>query len=104
MQNPIEIENIEEMRLQVGIDDVELREEIRTLKVGTFVRLTLLTGPKSCGETLLVQITAIRGSSFHGKLASRPTSACLSDLLAGSPIAFTRAHIHSLPHKRFSHV
>src|SRR5207248_1333804 len=38
MRTTIEIENIEEMRRQEGIDDVELRGEIRGLKVGDFVK------------------------------------------------------------------
>ena len=56
MRNPVEIENIEEMRRREGIDDVELRSEIRDLQVGDSVRLTLMTG------TFLKQI----GSTDHG--------------------------------------
>jgi hypothetical protein len=93
---PIQIENIEEMRRREGIDDVELRAEIRGLRVGDLVRVTLTTGAKSV-ETLLVRITSIRGAEYRGKLADRPASAGLSKLRAGSPLAFTRAHIHSLP-------
>jgi hypothetical protein len=73
-----------------------LREAIRRLKVGDSVKLTLLTGPRSF-ETLRVRITSIRGSSFRGKLANQPVSTALSNLRAGSPVAFTAAHIHSLP-------
>lgn len=52
MRNGIEIENIEEMRRRAGIDDAELREEIRGLEIGDLVMLTLLTGTKSStGET-----------------------------------------------------
>ncbi len=95
MRNLVEIENIEEMRRQEGIDDVELRDEIRRLAVGDFVKVTFLAGTKAC-ETLLVRITSIRGPAFRGKLVHGPTSTGLSQLRAGSPIAFTTAHIHSL--------
>jgi hypothetical protein len=102
MLNNVEIENIEEMRRQEGIDDVELRVEIRGLKVGDFVKLTLLIGTTSF-ETLLVRITRIRGSAFRGKLVNRPTASGLSKLDAGAPIAFTTAHIHSLLKKQEVH-
>ena len=98
MVNRVEIENIEERRRQVGIDDVVLREDIRGLAVGDFVKLTLLTStPSFTGETVLVRITSIRGRAFRGRLASRPTSTGLSRLGVGSLIAFVAAHIHSLP-------
>src|SRR5262245_32132744 len=104
MRNPVAIENIEEMRLREGIEDVELRETIRGLRVGDLVKLTLLTGTtSSAGETLSVRITRIRGSAFHGALANRPTSAGLSSLRIGSPVAFTAAHIHSVPKGRPTH-
>jgi hypothetical protein len=97
MRDPIEIENIEERRRRVGIEDVELREAIRGLEIGDFVRLTLLSGTKApAGETLLVRITRIRGATFRGQLARRPASPGLSKLRAGSPLAFTTAHIHSV--------
>ncbi len=97
MHNSIEIENIEEMRFREGIEDPELREEIRGLAVGDFVNLTFLTGSKAPGgETLVVRITSIRGSAFRGKLVRGPTLAGLSELRAGSAVAFTMAHIHSL--------
>jgi hypothetical protein len=97
MQHPVEIENIEEMRLQEGIDDVELREEIRSLRAGDFVKLTFLTEANSLArETLLVRITSIRGDAFRGKLAHRPVSSGLSELRLGSTVVFTRTHIHSL--------
>ena len=95
MRQAVEIENIEEMRRREGIDDVELRDAIRKLRVGDFVKLTLLDGAKSA-ETLVVRITNIKGALFRGKLASNPTCAGLSKLAAGSPLAFTTAHIHSV--------
>lgn len=95
MQFPIEIENIEELRLREGIDDVELRIAIRGLAIGDFVKITFLTGPKSF-ETLFVQITRIRGCAFRGKLAKTPVSVALSNLRAGSSVAFSSAQIHSI--------
>jgi hypothetical protein len=95
MQYTIALENIEEMRLQEGIDDVELRKEIRGLRVGDFVKLTFLTRTASC-ETLLVRITGIRGSAYQGTLAKKPTSNGLSELQVGVSIPFTTAHIHSI--------
>ena len=104
MRNPAAIENIEEMRRREGIEDVELREEIRALAVGDFVKLTFLGGANSsAGETLPVRITRIRGSAFRGELATRPTSAGLAGLRVGSPVAFTAAHIHSKPKGRPNH-
>ena len=98
MRNPVEIENIEEMRRREGIEDVELREEIRGLAIGDFVKLTLVTSTKSFpGQTLLVRITRIRGAAFRGKLAHGPASTGRSQLQLGSSITFTTAHIHSIP-------
>ncbi len=97
MDKPVEIENIEQMRFQEGIDDIELRTEVRGLKAGDFVRLTFFAVAKPLArETLLVRITSIRGNAFRGKLAARPTCAGLSDLRVGAPIVFTPAHIHSV--------
>jgi len=104
MGNRIEIENIEERRRQVGIDDVVLREDIRGLDVGDLVKLTLLTDTASfAGETVLVRITSIRGPAFRGKLVCKPISIGLSRLGVGSLIAFTAAHIHSLARGREMH-
>jgi hypothetical protein len=98
MGKRVEIENIEEMRRRVGIHDVELRGAIRGLRIGQYVNLTLLSGTRSsAGETLLVRITRISGSEFRGKLAGRPASPGLAGLRVGSRLAFTAAHIHSLP-------
>lgn len=98
MRHPVEIENIEELRQREGIDDVELRAEIRTLRVGDCVKLTFHSGTKSfAGETLLVRITAINGRKFRGKLAKEPAVLGLSTLRVGSLVSFTAAHIHSIP-------
>ena len=98
-QNPIAIENILEMRLQEGIEDVELRIAIRSLTIGDLVKLTFSAGPKTF-ESLIVRITRIRGYAFRGKLANQPTSPGLAKLQIGSPVAFTTAHIHSIPKKQ----
>jgi hypothetical protein len=103
MRTHVEIQNIEDMRRRAGIDDVELREAIRSLRVGAFVKLTLLAGgPEAPGETLLVRITSIRGDVFRGRLASQPTLASLSGLRIGRALAFSGSHIHSLPTGRFA--
>jgi hypothetical protein len=104
MRNPVVIENIDQMRRREGIDDVELWEEIRGLAVGDYVKLTLLSGTtSSAGETLLVRITSIRGHAFRGKLSDQPASAGLSSLRVGSAVAFTGAHIHSIPKGQPTH-
>ena len=40
MRNLFVVEDIEEMRRRQGIEDIELQEEIRGLKIGDFVKLT----------------------------------------------------------------
>src|SRR5262245_66228231 len=100
MARPFVIEDIKEMRRQQGIEDPELRQEIRGLRPGDLVKLTLLWGTRAApGETLVVRITSIRGDTFRGKLASTPVSAELSGLNTRSPLVFTAAHIHSLPRR-----
>jgi hypothetical protein len=98
MPKPVEIENIEDMRRREGIVDVELQNDIRALHIGDVVRLTLLSQAKSlASETVFVRITSIRGDDFRGKLANRPACSGLSKLRVGTPVIFTKAHIHSLP-------
>jgi hypothetical protein len=98
MPKPVEIENIEAMRLREGIDDVELRQKIRGLRIGDSAYLTFRAGnASSTGETLSVRITSIRGSAFRGKLTKAPASPGLSALHIGSTIEFTTEQIHSLP-------
>ena len=101
MRPPLEIETIEELRLSNGIDDVELRAEIRSLRVGDCVKLAFRVGTKSFpGQTLLVRITAISGCTFRGKLAKLPGVVDLANLRVGSPVRFTTAHIHSIAQKQ----
>jgi hypothetical protein len=102
MPHAVEIQDIDTMRRREGIDDVALREAIRALKVGDFVKLTLLSGTTSA-ETVAVRITSIKGSAFRGKLADQPASSGLVTLRAGSALAFTTAHIHSLARRRNTH-
>lgn len=98
MPATVEIENIEQMRRERDIDDVELHLAIRDLRVGDVVRLTLrvVTDPGN-GETLPVRITRIRGAAYRGVLAAKPTSSALDSLKVGTPLAFTAEHVHSLP-------
>jgi hypothetical protein len=104
MNKAVEIEDIEEMRRRVGIDDVELREAIRALRAGDFVRLTLVTAATPpARETVLVRITGARGPEFLGRLADGPTSPGLAGLRAGARLAFRAAHIHSVAKGRPTH-
>jgi hypothetical protein len=90
MLKQIEIENIEELRRQQGIDDVELAEAIRHLKVGDVVKLTFLINTHNF-ETAPVRITHISGIAFRGKLI-RTTSR----VGRGKIVEFTISHIHSV--------
>jgi len=95
MIHSVQIENIEQMRREAGIDDVELRAEILELKIGDHVRITFISESNS-HETLLVRISRIQGTWFRGELAQRPELSALSKLEPGMEIAFSDAHIHSL--------
>ena len=97
MRQRLEIENIEELRLHAGIDDVELREAVARLRVGDRVRLTFLAGPKGVArETLLVQVTRVRKTDFLGRLTSRPTRGGLAGLRVGARVAFAAGQVHSI--------
>ena len=52
MRYAVEIEDINTMRRQEGIEDASLRKEIRALAIGDLVNLTFLMGPQARGETL----------------------------------------------------
>jgi hypothetical protein len=94
MGKAVAIENIEEMRLRAGIDDVELHQSIRRLRVGDRVRLTLLAAPgQTGGKTLWFRITRVQGSRFRGRLVEGQS---LAGLRAGALLSFTAAHIHSV--------
>ena len=95
MDRTIEIEDIEYLRRRSGIEDVKLVEDIRRLRVGDFVKLTFLVGPRS-SETLSVRITSINDTAFRGKLADAATATGLASLRLGTLISFRASHIHSL--------
>jgi len=97
MQISVLVQNIEQMRQREGIDDVELRREIRTMKIGDCVRLTLVSELKHAGsETVVVRITKIDGANFRGSLLSKPTTKGLNSLPADLSLDFKGEHIHSL--------
>jgi hypothetical protein len=104
MRHRLEIENIQHLRWSQGIDDAELRSEIRGLRVGDCVKLTFQTATKSfAGQTLLVRITSISGCAFRGKLAESPAFVGLSKLRVGSAVRFLPAHIHSVLKRQLKH-
>lgn len=95
-QDTIEIQDIEGMRQQAGIDDVEVRRQVGGLRVGDVVRLTFLaSGGRS--ETLRVRIKSVRRPRFTGELESAATLPCLAALSRGTPVTFTGDHVHSVP-------
>lgn len=96
MRSRVVIEDIEAVRREQGINDDELREQLRGLRVGDLVRITLLCGAAAGGETVPVRITRVRGSALRGELTRKPASSALSGLRAGSPVAFAAAQVHSL--------
>jgi hypothetical protein len=102
MHDDFTIEDIEALRLGVGIEDVRLASAIRSLGAGDQVRLTFLPGVgvlPNVGarpETLVVRITSRKGLRFRGKLAGRPRSSRLKKLRAGAALTFTAAQIHSI--------
>jgi len=101
MSQPIDLENIEELRREAGIDDIELRDEVRALRIGDCVRLTARVDAQPFpGECLLVRITSIKGDVFRGKLTRTPSSARLARLKAGCLLKFTGEHIHSVVSKQ----
>jgi hypothetical protein len=101
MLQAVEIENIEELRRQAGIEDRELWEHIRQLRVGDYVKLTFLTiGRQGAGTTCLVRITSVDAAGYRGQLAEGSTVTGNAKLRAGSVVAFKNAHIHSVPKRQ----
>jgi hypothetical protein len=93
------IENIGALRRYEGIEDPQLEQDIAGLQVGDCVKLTLMSRTvPALKETVLVRLTRVQHQEFRGKLASLPASARLT-LPLGTPLAFSPAHIHSLPRK-----
>src|SRR5271154_4800373 len=104
MRNLVEIEDIEKLRMENGIDDVELRDAIRGLSAGDIVKVTILcASPASPAETVSVRITRIRGNTFSGTLATRPATAKRLKLRVGEPLVFHPEHIHSIAKRLQNH-
>jgi len=97
MQMSILVQNIEEMRRREGIEDEELRRDIRAMKIGDCVHLTLISNQRPMGsETVVVRVTRIDGSKYEGALLTRPLSKGLNTLPTDLALFFKREHIHSL--------
>lgn len=91
----VTIENIDELRLREGIDDVELHEAIGQLRVGDHVRLTFVGGAAQ-RETLPVRITRISAGQFRGRLAAPVARPDLLGLRPDALVTFTAGQIHSI--------
>lgn len=91
----VTIEDIDELRLREGIDDVELHEAIGQLRVGDYVRLTFLHGA-ILRETLPVRITCIRAGKFRGRLAGPVARPEQLGLRPDALVSFTAGQIHSI--------
>lgn len=98
MQNDIiEIENIECMRLREGINDLELRQDIRGLRIGHCVKLTLVSGDRPLeGETVTVRITVHSRRIVPGQAGKAAGVRCLQGPGGAAPLTFSTAHIHSI--------
>lgn len=98
MPSPWRLENIQRLREEAGIDDVELQKEVGKLAVGDIVHLTILdTNVIRSGEVIDVEIQEIRGLKYRGVIVKTPSSPARCSELANQMIAFTREHIHSVP-------
>lgn len=96
MDHGVLIEDIAGRRRREGIDDADLRDDIRGLAVGDLVRLTLRADQSPTGETVVVRITEVGAAGFRGALAGKPASKALAALGNGFALGFTADHIHSL--------
>jgi hypothetical protein len=98
MRGRVAIEDIDNLRRLAGINDVDLRDEIRGLRAGDHVKLIfrLAAGPGTGGEPLRVRITSVRGEVYRGRLVDRPSSTALASLQAGALVRFTTGQIHSV--------
>jgi hypothetical protein len=93
----LRIEEIDALRRQNGIDDVELRQEIAGLRVGDEVRLTFLAGPGlPAPQTLRARITHIGDGGFCGRLVDAPAGRAPPALRRGAAVSFTAGQIHSV--------
>lgn len=91
----MEIEQIERLRRQAGIDDAELRGQVSRLRAGDVVRLTFLAGTAGA-ETLPVRVTAVRRAGFRGELAAAPRRPQFAGLRLGLAVTFSPGHVHSV--------
>jgi hypothetical protein len=97
MRHPPEIENIEALRRHAGIDDVELHDQVRRLRVGDRVNLTLLDEDRpGAAAPVVVRITSIKGAALRGRVVSSPCPLRLPSRGVGMLVAFTPDHIHSV--------
>lgn len=96
MSHLLKLENIEALREQVGIVDIELENEIRRLQVGDHVKVTFLTSNGSFqSNTVLVRITSVQNSSYRGKLLEKIDVGKVA-LKRGTVVKFDHRHIHSI--------
>jgi len=100
MREALEIEDIEQLRREAGIDDVELRKAIGALRVGDIVRLTVWSNTAPFQrETVPVRITRVEGGAFRGRVTAVRPSRALAQVRAGKSVRFMRYHIHSIAGK-----
>lgn len=97
MKTCLELENIEELRRQAGIDDLDFQQQLRQLRVGDSVRLTAAGTVSSPRTSLLVRITSVRGGQFRGCLVRGQGGAARRQ--GQKVLKFRAAHIHSVVSK-----
>jgi hypothetical protein len=92
-----QIEEIDALRRQNGIHDVELHREIARLQVGDQVRLTFLAGQGlPAAQTLRAHITHVGDGHFRGRLVVAPAGRAPRPLRRGMAVVFTAGQIHSV--------
>src|SRR5438874_1488314 len=100
MRPAVRIEEIDALRRESGIDDIDLRRAIDGLRVGDQVRLTFLAEPGlAAARTVRVRITRIRGRRFCGLLVE-PAVGGDPPLPGAGSVAFTAGQIHSVATSR----
>jgi hypothetical protein len=94
MRARVELENIEAMRIEAGIHDIGLREDVCGLRAGDVVKLSARARNRPPpGEPLLVRVTSVAGGVLRGRLTH---AASASQLAAGALLTFAPAHVHSV--------
>ena len=97
MAKHVEIEDNDEMRRRAGIIDGEHFVALRALQFDDYVRLTFLGGRGSVsGRDPPGPDHAHPGGRIPRQAIDEPASRDLSALGAGTAIAFTASHIHSV--------